>query len=137
MTCAEFRRWYSAYRDGTDPALAAEMDDHMEVCPACAKYDRAVREGVEALRRAVVFPSPDFASRLAHRIATAERVPDPVPPRVSPLVTTAAALLLVSLAALTVKDSLLLPPEAAAEQTLVVAKPRLLASPPFVAFERD
>ncbi|HXG43451.1 MAG TPA: zf-HC2 domain-containing protein [Gemmatimonadales bacterium] len=137
MTCAEFRRRYSAYRDGTDPVLAAEMDDHMEVCPACAGYDRAVREGVEALRHAVVLPSPDFAQRLAHRIATAEQVPEPVPPRVSPLMATAAALLLASLAALTVKDSLLLPPQAAAEQALVVAKPRLLASPPFVTFERD
>ncbi len=137
MTCADFRRRYSAYRDGTDPELAAEMDDHMEDCPACAAYDRAVREGVEVLRRAVVLPSPGFARRLARRIATAGTVPEPVPPRVSPVMATAAAILLVSLVALTLRDSVLLPPEVAAEQALVIVKPRLLASPPFVAFERD
>jgi hypothetical protein len=137
MNCIEFRQRYSDYRDGFDPELAADMDDHIEACDGCAAYDRALRDGVDALRHELILPSPDFAERLARRIATAGHVPEAFPPRVSPFMATAAALLLISLAALTIKESVLLPPVVVAEQPLVVAKPKLLAAPPFVAFDRQ
>jgi hypothetical protein len=137
MNCSEFRRRYSSYRDGCDPELAAEMDDHIELCPACAAYDRAVRTGVDALRGEIILPSPGFAARLAARLARAERAVEFAAPHVSPVMATAAALLLVSLVALTLKQSVILPPVAAAEQPLLIAKPTLLAAPPFVAFERN
>ncbi|HXI21049.1 MAG TPA: hypothetical protein VNH46_08195 [Gemmatimonadales bacterium] len=137
MDCRDFRRQYSAYRDGHDPVLAAEMDDHIEVCALCAAYDRAVRHGVEALRGELVTPSPDFLARLETRLAGSERVPEAHPPRISPWAATAAALLFITLVGLTFKETMVLPPPvAAAEQPMVVARPVLLTGIPIVAFER-
>ena len=137
MDCRKFRRQYSAYRDGHDPALAADMDDHMETCPDCAAYDRAVRSGVDALRGDTILPSPDFMARLAERIASGEVVPEPVPPRVSPLVATIAAALFVALLGLTaLKDLIVSPTPVAAEvPPFVVAEPKLMAGVPFVTFQ--
>lgn len=136
MNCREFRRRYSAYRDGHDPALAAEMDDHIEECPACAAFDRAVREGVDSLRGGRLVPSPGFSARLHARIESGEVVPDPMPPRISPVAATVAAALLIALLGLTVKDLMVMPRPAAAEsQPLVVAEPKLLPSVPFVTFQ--
>jgi hypothetical protein len=134
MDCREFRSRYSAYRDGHDPALAAEMDDHLEICPACAAFDRAVREGVDALRGGRVTPSPGFLERLELRLSSSEAIPDPAP-RISPWAATAAAALLATLVGLTLKEMMVLPPPAAAETPIVVAAPRLLPGIPFVAFE--
>ncbi len=137
MDCQEFRRRYSAYRDEHDPALAADMDDHIELCPSCAAYDRAVREGVEVLRGEQVTPSPEFESRLALRLASAESVPEPLPPRVSPWAATVAAGFFIAMLGLTLKEMMVLPtPVAAAVQPMVVARPRLLPGIPFVMFER-
>ena len=137
MDCREFRRQYSAYRDGHDPALAADMDDHMETCPECAAYDHAIRSGVDALRGETILPSPDFMARLAARIASGEVVPEPVPPRVSPVVATLAAALFVILVGVTaLKDLIVSPTPVAAEvPPFVVAEPRLLAGVPFVTFQ--
>jgi len=137
MDCRSFRSQYSAYRDGHDPVLAAEMDDHLEGCAECARYDRAVREGVEALRLEVVSPSSDFMARLEARLASGEPVPEPVPPRVSTLAATIAAALFITLVGLTLKDMMVLPTPVAAEaQPLVLVQPRLLPGPPFISFER-
>lgn len=136
MDCRDFRRQYTAYRDGDDPVLAAEMDDHIEVCPACASFDQAVRRGVDTLRGTRVTPSSDFLSRLERRLASGEQVPEALPPRVSPLLATAAAILFATLVGLTVKDLMVVPPVVAAEQPMVVAQPRLVAGIPFVTFER-
>jgi len=137
MDCREFRSHYSAYRDGHDPALAAEMDDHLESCSDCASYDRAVREGVDALRGQVVIPSSDFLARLETRLASGEPVPEPIPPRVSTLAATIGAVLFITLVGLTLKDMMVLPTPVAAEaQPLVVVQPRLLPGPPFITFER-
>ncbi len=136
MNCREFRRQYSAYRDGHDPELAAEMDDHIESCPACAAADRALREGVDALRGHQLHPSADFRERLELRLASDEYVAEPLPPRVSPFAATAAAILFVTLVGLTLKQLMVLPPPVAAEQPMVVAQPKLLPGMPFVAFER-
>ena len=137
MDCRDFRRRYSAYRDGHDPELAAEIDDHIEACSACAAFDRAVREGVEALRGEQILPSPDFRARLALRLSRDEYVPEPLPPRVSPWVATVAAGLFLALIGLSLKTMMVLPPPVAAEvQPMVVARPRLMPGIPFVIFER-
>ncbi len=137
MNCREFRQKYSAYRDAHDPELAAEMDDHLEVCRSCTAYDRAVREGVEALRGKQVAPSADFLIRLERRIRSGELVPEPLPPRVSPWAATAAAALFLTLVGLTLKEIVVMPPPVAAEvQPMVLARPRLVAGIPFVTFER-
>jgi len=137
MNCREFRRQYSAYRDGHDPALAAGMDDHIEACAACAAFDRAVRDGVDVLRGEEMIPSPDFLVRLAERLESTEAVPEPLPPRVSPWTATAAAALFVVLVGLTVREIAVLPtPVAAAETPMVVAQPHLMPGIPFVVFDR-
>jgi len=137
IDCREFRRRYSAYRDSHDPELAAEMDDHLEVCPSCTAFDRAVREGVEALRGEEVVPSREFLARLESRLASGEVVPEPLPPHVSPWAATVAAAFFIAMVGLTLKEVLVLPPAVAAEtQPMVLAQPRLIAGIPFVTFER-
>lgn len=137
MDCRDFRRRYSAYRDSHDPGLAADMDDHMELCPDCAGYDRALRAGIDLLRGEQLVPSPEFLSRLTLRLATAEPVPEPLPPRVSPWAATIAAGFLIALVGLTLKELMVLPPPVAAEvQPMVIAQPRLVPGIPFIAFER-
>jgi hypothetical protein len=137
MDCREFRRRYTDYRDGHDPVLAADMDDHIEVCLFCAGFDRAVREGIDALRGEQVTPSPDFLNRLALRLASAETVPEPLPPRVSPWAATVAAGFFIAMVGLTLKEMMVLPTPVAAEmQPMVVAGPRLVPGIPFVVFER-
>ena len=136
MDCREFRRQYSAYRDAHDPELAANMDDHIETCAACAGYDRALREGVDLLRGRQVLPTPDFRARLDARLASNEVVPEAHPPRVSTWAATATAALFAALVLLTLKEVVVMPPPIAAEQWLVVARPRLVPGLPFVVFER-
>jgi hypothetical protein len=119
MTCSEFRRLYSAYRDEHEPSLAAAMDDHLEVCSSCAVFDRAVREGVEVLRGASVAPS------------------DPFPPRLSPAMTGLGAALLLTLAGLAVRGLFVTPSPAAAEPPpLVIARAHLVPGIPFVIFDK-
>lgn len=136
MDCRQFHRQYPAYRDGHDPALAAEMDDHLEACPRCASFDRALREGVDALRGSQMAPSAAFLARLEERLQSNEAVPEPLPPRVSPWAATAAAVLFATLVGLTVREIAVLPTPVAAETPMVVAQPVLVAGIPFVAFER-
>lgn len=137
MDCREFRRRYTAYRDAHDPALAAEMDDHLDHCADCAAYDRAVHEGVEALRGRQIVPSPDFLPRLEARLRSGEAVPEPLPPRVSPWAATVAAAFFIALVTLTLRGVLVLaPPVAAESQPMVLARPKLLPGMPFVTFER-
>ncbi|TFG50337.1 MAG: zf-HC2 domain-containing protein [Gemmatimonadales bacterium] len=137
MTCSEFRRLYSAYRDEHEPSLAAAMDDHLEVCPPCAAFDRAVRDGVDALRGASVAPSDAFDSRLEARLATREPVPDPFPPRLSPAMTGLGAALLLTLAGLAVRGLFVTPSPAVAEPLpLVIARAHLVPGIPFVIFDK-
>jgi len=137
MNCREFRHRFSDYRDGHDPELAARMDDHMETCPRCAAFERAVREGVAVLRVGRLEPSPGFMERLAQRIRLADLVAEPLPPRVSPWVATIAAGFLLALVGLSLKEWTVLPPPVAAEvQPMVIAQPKLEPGIPFVVFTR-
>jgi Putative zinc-finger len=136
MRCRDFRSLYSTYRDGTDPALVAEMEDHLAACPDCTAYDRAVSHGVNMLRGARLDPSPEFRNRLNARIASGEAVPEPIPPRVSPWAATAAALVLATLVVFTIRQSTDVPPVSAAEKPAVLARPQMIPGIPFVAFRR-
>ena len=42
MTCAEFSRFYSDFRDGNDPALAASTRWHATHCATCAQHARTM-----------------------------------------------------------------------------------------------
>lgn len=70
MECDEFIAGYSSYRDGfLDPGREERFRDHLEACSSCARYDRVVTRGTEVLRDLPrPEPSPDFLSRLRHRI---------------------------------------------------------------------
>ncbi len=137
MNCREFRRRYSEYRDGHDPVLAAEVDDHLEACYACAAFDRAVRDGVEALRGSMVRPSPDFMQRLTRRLEQRETLVESLSPHVSPWAASVAAGLFLALIGLTLKQLMVSPAPVAAEvQPMVVARPTLHAGLPFVTFSR-
>ncbi len=135
MLCRDFRRQYSEYRDGHDPALAAEMDDHLEGCQGCAAFDRALREGISSLQSGRPALSGDFMDRLEVRLASAEPVPEPQPPRVSRFAATAAAGFFVLLVLLTLRELTVLPTPVAAESPMVVTQPRVLPGIPFVVFE--
>src|SRR5205809_7579148 len=75
MTCLQFRERYSDYRDGliTSERELRRFQRHFAHCPACRRYDDAVRRGVLALQAAphAVTPSPDFRRRLESRLARA------------------------------------------------------------------
>ena len=97
MTCLQFRERYSDYRDGliTSERELRRFQRHFAHCPACRRYDAAVRRGVLALQagRHAITPSPDFRRRLESRLAR-ERPGEPELPARAGL---AAALLLVAL----------------------------------------
>src|SRR5207244_7298212 len=52
MTCAEFLDRYTDFRDGliTAPRELRRFERHLACCPACRRYDTAVRRGVRALQ---------------------------------------------------------------------------------------
>src|SRR3989442_7475780 len=72
MTCLQFRERYSDYRDGliTCERELRRFQRHFAHCPACRRYDAAVRRGVLALQAGqhAITPSPDFPRPLASRL---------------------------------------------------------------------
>lgn len=70
VTCADFLGEYTDLRDGVSgPTRAAMLRDHARECGSCARYDRALNNGVDVLRGlGAVEPSYDFMPRLQHRI---------------------------------------------------------------------
>jgi hypothetical protein len=70
VDCSRFLEEYSAFRDGElENDVRVDFEMHLELCPACARYDRVIRDGVELYRRCPgLTPSDDFLPRLQHRI---------------------------------------------------------------------
>src|SRR2546425_7143594 len=105
MTCLQCRERYSDYRDGliTCERELRRFQRPFAHCPACRRYDAAVRRGVLALQAGqhAITPSPDFRRRLESRLAR-ERPGEPELPARAGL---AAALLLVALLGLLDRES--------------------------------
>lgn len=70
MECDEFIDGYSSYRDGLlGPEREERFRAHRAACESCARYDRVVSKGTQVLRDLPPpRPSPDFLSRLRHRL---------------------------------------------------------------------
>src|SRR5881409_2792922 len=76
MRCHEFLERYTDFRDGliTAPCDLRRFERHLARCPACRRYDRALRQGVLALQAAALIePSPDFRRRLEARLREERR----------------------------------------------------------------
>src|SRR5207247_10657706 len=76
MTCAEFLDRYTDFRDGliAAPREIRRFERHLACCPACRRYDTAVRRGVRALQAVeTIEPSPDFRRPLEARLAQERR----------------------------------------------------------------
>src|SRR5439155_6568659 len=72
MTCAEFLERYTDFRDGliTAPRELRRFTRHLALCPACRRYDAALRRGLLALQSIQsIEPSPAFRRRLDARLA--------------------------------------------------------------------
>ena len=55
LSCARYRKRYSAFRDGTlPPREAAEMQGHHEQCDTCRRRHHALEFGVRLLRASAV-----------------------------------------------------------------------------------
>jgi len=70
VNCERFLDEFSSFRDGVLPVWEmAAFRAHRDECPACARYDRVVRDGVEVLRSLPELEvSDDFGARLQHRL---------------------------------------------------------------------
>ncbi|HTT67199.1 MAG TPA: zf-HC2 domain-containing protein [Gemmatimonadales bacterium] len=70
MNCCEFREQYSDFADGLlPPSSRAEADAHLALCPACRRFDAALRAGVTLLRGLPsVGVSRGFGPRLRRRL---------------------------------------------------------------------
>src|SRR3989440_10246574 len=76
MTCAEFLERYTDFRDGliTAPRELRRFTRHLALCPACGRYDAALRRGVLALQAVqIIEPSPGFRRRLDAPLAREPR----------------------------------------------------------------
>jgi Putative zinc-finger len=70
LGCKQFRERHGGYLDGLLPAAElAQVQNHLDECVACARYDRVLRRGLQ-LARELPEPRPgeDFELRLQHRI---------------------------------------------------------------------
>src|SRR5213076_1415815 len=129
MTCAQFLERYTDLRDGliTAPWELRRFTRHLAQCPACRRYDAALRRGVLALQAAqTIEPSPAFRRRLDERLAR-ERRRSQVPARAG----IAAALAMVAL------EGVRRPPVAQAPALPRVPFPRpvVQAGVPFISFQ--
>lgn len=75
MNCRQFRDAYSDFSDGLlDEPAEVRCHVHLAECPACRRFDAALRRGLTALRGlAAPAPSEDFDERLLARLATEHR----------------------------------------------------------------
>lgn len=74
ISCEHFIALYSDLRDGElSLPLQVEARSHLAECASCARYDRVIRGGVALAKDLpAIEPSPDFLSRLQHRILHVE-----------------------------------------------------------------
>jgi len=70
MNCSQFRQFYSDFADGLlDEADVVAFHLHIAECPACERFDSALRQGSRTLRQLRgPAPSWDFDTRLFNRI---------------------------------------------------------------------
>jgi hypothetical protein len=83
MTCVEFLRHYSDYRDGLvrDPVLRGTLEAHLLACRRCGRLLTLMDNGLAALRRtANVTPSPHFRAELDRRLRAESAMQDAVMP---------------------------------------------------------
>ena len=136
MTCAELLDRYTDFRDGliTAPRELRRFERHLACCPACRRYDAAVRRGVRALQTVeTIEPSPEFRRRLEARLAQERRALVQVPASAG----IAAALFVAAALALLALEGVRRPPVARAPVLPPVSfpKPVAHAGVPFVSFQ--
>jgi len=136
MTCAELLERYTDFRDGliTAPREVRRFERHLACCPACRRYDAAVRRGVRALQTVeTIEPSPEFRRRLDARLAQERRALVQVPASAG----VAAALFVAAALALLALEGVQRPPIARAPVLPPVPfpKPVAHAGVPFVSFQ--
>lgn len=70
VDCSQFLDQYSEFRDGLLPVeRMCALQEHLDDCASCARYDRVVEEGIRVFRDLPeVEPSQDFIPRLQHRL---------------------------------------------------------------------
>ena len=135
MTCAEFLERYTDFRDGliTAPRELRRFTRHLALCPACRRYDAALRRGVLALQAIqTIEPSPAFRRRLDARLAR-ERRRGQGPARAG----IAAALFVAAALAMVALEGVRRPPIAQTPALPRVPFPRpvVRAGVPFVSFQ--
>lgn len=136
MTCAEFLERYTDFRDGliTGPRELRRFERHLTRCPACRRYDTALRRGVLALQAAgTIELSPDFRRRLNARLERERRATREVPARAG----VAAALFVAAALAMLALEGVRRPDVARAPTLPPVPFPRpvVQAGVPFVSFQ--
>ncbi len=74
LSCADFLREFSEYRDGEMAAAErARVDSHLAMCGSCSRYVEVIEGGVRQLRSLpAVEPREDFLARLQHQIYNIE-----------------------------------------------------------------
>ena len=69
MDCTDFLDRYSDYDDSLlTPREEAIFRAHLEICEACARYDRVLRKGRMLARQMAPEPTADFMPRLRLRL---------------------------------------------------------------------
>jgi hypothetical protein len=95
MNCAEFLQMHAEARDGQvrDPAVLAELEDHLERCRRCGRLAEMITEGLLALQTEDIAPTGRFRKTLDQRLRAEVALGDPIMPTHAGL---AAALLMAS-----------------------------------------
>ena len=136
MLCKEFLERQTEFRDGliAAPRELRRFNRHLAHCPACRRYDAAVRRGVQALHAsASIALSPDFRERLEARLAVERRRVRTVPARAG----VSAAMMVLAALALLVLEVGRRPRVARTPALPAAAFPKPVANPglPFVSFQ--
>lgn len=136
MICQEFLDRYTEFRDGliAAPRELRRFQRHLASCPACRRYDAALRRAVQALHASArIEPSAAFRPRLEARLARERGRAAAVPARAG----LAAAMLVLVALALLVLEVGRRPQLARVPALPPAAFPKPVANPglPFVSFQ--